>query len=152
MLSGDVLTEENLFPLIHMKLRSRANDVQAGPSLKETLEMLTEAEASLEKLIGLSPSEEISLQLERDKRRLSYGVRMTEFLYLMCLCLIGEEEHRERLVALAESMAADTESMMGYDYGENLDTALGGSWVAKTYLLHFAPENSLAKGSNATAL
>ena len=48
--------------------------------------------------------------------------------------------------------AADTESMMGYDYGENLDTALGGSWVAKTYLVHFAPENSLAKGSNATAL
>ena len=137
--ADEKLTAENLFPTHHMKLDYRADDAQAGPSLKETLEELREAKKILSDILPLSDDESVALQLQRDMRRLDYGVRMTEFLYVFCLASIGKEEYSERLKKLGENLEADTESMQGYDFGDNFANALNASWLSKTYYEKFTP-------------
>ena len=128
-------TEESLFPLKHMKLRTRAEDPQAGPSLKETLESLQKAGRSLDALgiAGKNP--------ERDARRLRFGIQVTEFLYLMCLATIGEEDEEtlSRLQQLAAELEADRDSMQGYDFGDDFQNALTATWVSKAYYRNFSP-------------
>lgn len=129
-------TEESLFPLKHMKLRKRADDPQAGPSLKETLEGLEEAGRMLDAVGGENAN------LERDARRLRFGIRVTEFLYLMCLATVGEADKKtvSRLRILAAELEADRESMQGYDFGDDFQNALTATWVSKTYYQKFAPQ------------
>lgn len=148
--SGEPQTEESLFPLVHMKLRARADDPQAGPSLEETLSCLEEAREQLQLLMPQLPNS----FLERDARRLSFGLRITKFLYLMCLAVIGEAGAAclASLHALAENLAADTQSMQGYDFGDDFTNALQASWVANTYYTRFAPEKGPGNAENGIAL
>ena len=134
--SEEPQTEESLFPLKHMQLRSRAADPQAGPSLKETLEGLEETQRQLEALLQEHPEDR---NLLRDARRLRFGTAVTEFLYLMCLEAIGELERpqQHRLHTLAARLEADTQSMQGYDFGDDFQNALTSTWVAKTYIQKF---------------
>lgn len=133
--SEEPQTEDSLFPLKHMQLRKRLEDPQTGPSLRETLDGLKAALAELEAL-PLDKNE----NLLRDARRLRFGVKITEFLYRMCLARIGEGE-LGTLQALAAELEADTQSMQGYDFGDDFQNALRGSWVASAYYRQFAPKN-----------
>lgn len=148
--ADEKLTAENLFPTHHMKLDYRANDAQAGPSLKETLMGLCEAREKLSKIALSTKDETVTLQLQKDMRRLDFGVKMTEFLYLACLVSIGKTEYLEDLRALADNLESNTEAMQGYDFGENFSNALNASWISKTYYERFSKkcvtprENGLA--------
>lgn len=84
--------------------------------------------------------------LARDARRLQFGVRITKFLYLMCLATVGQAGSDElaQLRALAGALEADTESMQGYDFGDDFQNALRGSWVANTYYSRFAPQKNVS--------
>jgi len=146
------ITEEMLFTSAHMKLDSRADDPQAGPSLKETLDGFKEVAAMLGSVTSSCGDPEVKLQLTRDKRRLDYGIRMTEFLYLMCLCSMGQSEHLEKLRSIAEEMENDTESMQCYDYGLNFDNALTASWVSKVYYNKFSEKKDDGTHINGIAL
>lgn len=139
--SEEPQTEESLFPLKHMRLRSRADDPQAGPSLLETLEGMAGVLERLEALLREAPEHR---NLLRDAGRLRFGTAVTEFLYLMCLGAIGEADgaQRERLHTLAALLEQDTGSMAGYDFGDDFRNALTATWVAKTYAKKYAPEKS----------
>lgn len=139
-------TEDSLFPLVHMKLRSRADNPQAGPSLLETLEGLENGWNTLQTLLQQKVDTQTQHQLQRDARRLRFGVKCTRFLYLMCLCTIGEGDAAtlEALRTLAEELEADTQSMAGYDFGTDFENALTATWVSKPYFTRFAPNNSAA--------
>jgi len=66
--AGNASTEEELFPLEHMRLHTRADSVQAGPSLQETLEGLEKAETALEKICRECREDTARPYLERDVR------------------------------------------------------------------------------------
>ena len=139
--SDEPQTEETLFPLKHMRLRTRADDPQAGPSLQETLEGMVKVLEQLEALLREAPAHR---NLLRDAKRLRFGTTVTEFLYLMCLDTIGEADSTqlERLHTLATLLEQNTESMAGYDFGDDFQNALTATWVAKTYIQKYAPEKN----------
>ncbi len=145
------LTEDQLFLSKHMRLQSRADDPQAGPSLQETLSGLEQA---LEKLQSLSVSAQNQLQMEEDLRRLEFGVRMTKFIYLMCLCSINpaDSEALRHLQQTAKELEDDTECMQGYDFGATFQNGLTASWLEKTYRARFAPELDATQGSDQMVL
>lgn len=138
------LTEDKLFPTKHMQFRGRADDPQAGPSMEETMHGLDQA---LEQLLAMEKDVEPEKMLDyvRDVRRLKFGCNVTQFIYLLCLSIFKQatEQDTQKMHDLAEQMATDTESMMGYDTEMSLlKTALGASWVADVYRKYFAKEKS----------
>lgn len=137
--SEQTYTAENLFPLKHMQLRGRADDPQAGPSLEETLIGLEKALAALEGFMTQDLPDDVRAQLNRDHVRLSYGVRMTRFLYLMCLVAVGEatKEQTDQFHALARQLEASDAGLKGYDLGENMDNELNASFNAPAYRTRF---------------
>jgi len=149
--SGEI-TEETLFPTAHMKLDHRADDAQAGPSLKETLDGLRLAAHTLSEIISECKDKAARASLLYDKRRLDFGVKMTEFLYLMCLCSIGRSENLEALRKLARELESDTESMRGYDFGDTFKNALSASWIKGTYYKRFSEDAGAGSDSDGIAL
>ena len=139
------LTAESLFPAKHMKLDTRADDPQAGPSLQETLEGL---EACYETMKSILADFGHSDALIRDERRLSYGVTMTRFLYLICRVSIDPTDtvSLAALQKLAAILEADTDCVKGYDFDDLFLNGLTATWIPGTYRERFAPENASASG------
>ena len=135
-----------------MQLDTRADDPQAGPSLQEALEGLTEAKAELEKILLSCKEEAVRCLLEKDMRRLDFGVRMTRFLYLICLAAIGRKEYLAERRALAKNLEADKDSMQGYDFGPTFENALTATWMANTYYKRFAVDADESRGEDGIAL
>ena len=136
------LTEETLFPTKHMQFRGRADDLQAGPSMIETLEGLDWA---LEQLLAMESEVEKDKLVDyaRDVRRLKYGCNITRFIYLLCLCIFKQATAREEqeLHSLADMLSRDTESVMGYD--RNIENALDATWLKDEYYKCFAKEKGV---------
>ena len=152
-LAVDGVTDaETLFPSTHMKLDYRADTPEAGPSLKETLEGLIKAKEILTEMINENRDKTVGDYLSTDMRRLDYGVRMTEFLYLACLCSIGKDECIERLRELGKNLEEDRDSMRGYDFGVNFENALMASWIPKTYYEKFAKDTAQGTESDGNLL
>ena len=143
--SSKPLSEQEAFPLNHMSLHKRTDHPEAGPSLEETLAGLTDALASLEAFIA-SASGDVLENLECDLRRLRFGVDMTRLLYLASLAKVGEatDSNIAELRASALKMENDTESMQGYDFGNNLDNAFNASWCAGSIAKLLADDASVA--------
>lgn len=126
-------SHSTLFPLAHMQLDSRADDPQAGPSLRETLEGLEEALTQLRKLAMKTSEDTVRIYLRRDEIRLRYGVDITRFLYLMCRVKLGDTEYLSELRALGERLRNTDEALAGYDFGENMQNELEASWNKRVY-------------------
>ena len=139
------LTEEALFPTKHMQFRGRAEDPQAGPSMEETMHGLNGA---LEQLLALESAVEPEKMADymRDVRRLTFGCKVTRFIYLMCLRILNQNSAQEEqeLHNLADELSKDTEIMEGYDRGNSkwLSTALEATWLADVYQKYFAEEKA----------
>ena len=124
----------------------------AGPSLKETLGGLLDCAKALDEIITKANGSSPLGNLLRDAKRLDFGVRMTEFIYLMCLSALGKENNLDKLRRIAENLEADTDSMAGYDFGSNMENALNASWMAKTYYERFSESGNSKIKSNGIAL
>ena len=125
------MSESDVFPLNHMSLHKRSDHPEAGPSLEETLTGLSDALVALDALVPMAKCDESAANLDRDMRRLAFGVDMTRLLYLASLVKVDEATDSEmtELRELAERMHNDREVMSGYDHGANFDNALSASWI-----------------------
>ena len=148
------LTEDQLFVSKHMRLHGRTDDPQAGPSLQETLNGLEEAMAQFQKILQLPVEETIRSSLERDACRLDFGVRITRFLYLFCLCSINPNDtvSLQQLQQVATDLESDTDCMKGYDFGDTFRNGLTATWLEKTYYARFAPNLDASQGQDRIAL